>query len=103
LAVAGWKVRPVTAALQLMYTLGDDYWVLLPDDYPDGYYVLPTALRSGLALGASIGRRIWGFEQVGAYAELVAIDTALRIWAGNRRAVDLADVVTLALGLRVEL
>jgi hypothetical protein len=98
-----WELRPVTAALQLTYTFGDDYWVLLPDDYPDGYYVLPTALRSGLAIGTDVGRPLWGFERVGAYAELVVIDTALKLWADNRRALDLTDVVTLALGVRVEL
>jgi hypothetical protein len=98
-----WELRPVTAAIQLTYTFGDDYWVFLPSDYPDGYYVLPTALRAGLALGASAGRPMWGFEQVGVYAELVAIDTALWLLEHNRRALDLGDVVTLALGLRVEL
>jgi hypothetical protein len=100
--VAGWELRPATAALQLTYTFGSDYFALLPSHYPSGYYELPTALRAGLALGAAAGRPAWGLRHVGAYAELVAIDVPLALWLRNRRALGPEDVFTLALGARVE-
>lgn len=100
----GWHVRPITAALQVTYTLGDEYYLLLPDRYPDDYYDFPTALHAGIALGGTVGRRGRGFaREVGFYWELVAIDTMIRLWATNREGLGPADVISVALGVRVEL
>lgn len=98
-----WRLAPVSLALQLTYTFGEDYFVLLPDYYPKGYYNVPTALRSGVGLGSAIGRPLWGLPHVGLYYELVAIDAPLVFWLSNRDAVSVTDVFSLALGVRVEL
>jgi hypothetical protein len=98
-----WQLIPLSLALQLTYTFGDDYFVILPDHYPEDYYELPTALRAGVGLGGGIGRPLWGVQHVGVYYELVAIDALLGFWVGNPDTVGLTDVFSLALGLRVEL
>ena len=98
-----WQITPATLALQVTYTFGHDYFLLLPERYPTGYYSVPTAVRSGLALGGGVGRSLWGQRHVGLYYELVAVDAGLSFWLTNRRAVSVTDVFSLALGLRVEL
>jgi hypothetical protein len=99
-----WRLRPITAGLQLTYTLGHDYYLLLPDRYPPEYYDFATALRAGIAVGGTLGRHGRGFaREVGVYWELVALDTMLRLWASNREALGPGDVFSLAIGLRVAL
>jgi hypothetical protein len=97
---SGWSVRPLTAALQLTYTFGHEYFLRLPEHYPQGYYSAATALRSAVAVGASVGRRQWGLEEVGAYAEFVALDAMLGFWIANPRALGPTDVLSLAIGVR---
>jgi hypothetical protein len=97
-----WHARPVTASLQLTYTLGHEYYLFLPDRYPARYYDFATALRFGFGVGGTVGRRGRGFaREVGGYWELVALDTMLLNWSRNRRALGPEDVFSLALGLRV--
>ena len=99
-----WLVRPVSAALQLTYTFGDDYFVALPDGYPDDYYDFPTALRAGVALGGTVARRGRGtFREVGLYWEVVALDAMLLLWARNPETLGPRDVFSLALGIRATL
>jgi hypothetical protein len=97
---SGWSLRPLTAALQLTYTFGHEYFLRLPEHYPHGYYSAATAVRSALAVGASLGRRQWGLEEVGAYAELVALDAMLGLWIANPRGLGATDVISLAVGVR---
>jgi hypothetical protein len=96
-----WLVRPLTASLQVTYTLGGDYWLTLPARYRPDYYDVPTAVRAGLGFGAAVGRRGGGkLRELGAYAELVALDTMLFTWARNTEALGPADVFSLAVGVR---
>jgi hypothetical protein len=89
-----WSFRPVTGAFQLTYTFGDQYFVI-----PE-FAFTPTALRSGIALGAEATRRV-GARTVGLYAELVALDFGLAYWLGNRDALGPTDVFSVAFGARV--
>jgi hypothetical protein len=89
-----WRIRPATAGLQVTYTFGDQYFVVPP------FTFTPTALRAGLALGAGASRSVRGRE-LGLYAELVALDLGLSYALSNRRALDLWDAFSLALGARV--
>jgi hypothetical protein len=100
-APRGWRVQPLALGLQVTHTFGDEYWVRLPGKYPDGYYEVPSALRSALLLGAAAGRPLWGLEEVALYAELVALDAAIGLWMGNARSFGPQDVFSLALGTRV--
>jgi hypothetical protein len=89
-----WRARPLTVGLQLGYTFGEQYFV-----FPR-FVFTPTALRSGLALGADVRRRV-GRRTVGLYAELVALDVGLVYWASNPRSIGPTDVFSLALGARL--
>lgn len=91
-----WSFHPFTAALQLTYTFGDEYYVISEDLF------VPTALRSGVALGAAAGRLLGG-RRVGIYAELVALDLALGYWLGNPSALGPGDVFSVAVGARLDL
>lgn len=96
-----WRFQPLTAAVQLTNTFGDDFFIREPEGFPRGYHMLPTALRAGFAVGGT-ARAPWrGLERVSLYYELVAVDVMLAFWTTNRNAIDLSDVVSLALGARV--
>ena len=96
----GWVVRPLTLAAQLTYTFGSEYFVVLPDHYPPGYFQLPTALRSAFALGAAAGAPWLGLAEVGGYVEVVATDALVGLWIGNPETVGPTDVFSVALGVR---
>jgi hypothetical protein len=98
----GWSFHPLTAGLQLTNTFGRNFFVREPDGFPRGYHVLPTALRAGVALGGTAAPPWRGLEQVRFYYELVAVDVMLGMWIRNRSALDVDDVVSLALGARLE-
>lgn len=90
-----WRVHPFTAALQVTYTFGDQYFVV------PRFTFTPTALRSGIGLGAAASRPV-GARRAGVYAELVALDVPLVYWLSNRDALGPEDVFSLALGARLE-
>lgn len=100
-----WYVTPITGALQLTYTFGEEYFVLLPRRYPKRYYDFPTALRAGIGIGGAIARRTGGgaVREVAAYWELVALDAMIVSWIRNPRALGPGDVFSLSLGIRVGL
>ena len=56
---------------------------------------------AGTALGAAIGRPAWGFDQVGAYAEVVAVDIPFAYLLSNLGTVRASEVLSIALGIRV--
>lgn len=89
-----WTFRPFTAAFQVTYTFGDQYFVIPP------FRFIPTALRSGLALGAEVVRAS-GRRTLGVYAEAVALDLGLGYWLANRDALGPQDVFSLAVGVRL--
>jgi hypothetical protein len=96
-----WVARPLATSLQLTYTAGDDYWILLPERYQPAYYDFATALRAGLGLGAAIGRRGGGaIRELGVYFEVVALDLMLFTWIRNPRTLGPTDVFSLAIGVR---
>lgn len=99
----GWTARPLTVAAQLTHTFGDRFFLVLPDRYGPGYYPLPTSLRAALALGAGVGRPAWGFEHVGAYAEVVAVDIPFAYLLSNLGTVRASEVLSVAVGLRLDL
>lgn len=97
LEAARWRIRPLTAALQLTYTFGEQYFVVPPEPFT------PTALRAGLAFGAAASVPVRGGRRVGLYAELVALDLGLVYWLSNRSALSAVDVFSVALGVRLDL
>ena len=96
--------HPLTISLQMTHTFGSEYWVFEPDGrYPtDNYYPLPTALRGGIGLGGDAGLPLWGFDRVSLYYEVVALDLMLGYWIGSPRALRADEILSVAIGLRVE-
>lgn len=101
-AAAGWRVRPLTLALAATYTRGEGFWLRQPSRYPGGYYLVPTALRATIALGATVIRVRGPLAGTGLYAEVVALDAAVVHWIRNPRTTRASDVLSLALGVRAE-
>lgn len=97
-----WELRPVTFALAVTYTRGDNLWLRTPDRYEAGYYDMPSALHASAALGGALSLRVPGpLDAVGIYWEVVATDVALFYWVKDRSAIDARDALSVALGLRV--
>jgi len=98
----GWTFQPLTTAVQLTNTFGEHFFIREPAGFPRGYHILPTALRAGFAVGGT-ARAPWrGLERASFYYELVAVDVMLAFWFSNRSALGLDDVVSLALGVRLD-
>jgi hypothetical protein len=98
----GWRVAPLRIAAQATYTFGSQYFVAAPGRYPSGYYEIPTALHTGVALGGAATRKLGGGErEIGLYGEIVALTEGLRAWRENPDVVDVSDVLSLALGTQV--
>lgn len=98
-----WTARPLSLAVQLTHTFGDRFFLRLPDRYGPGYYPLPTSLRGSVALGTAVGRPAWGFDHLGLYAEVVAVDIPFAYLLSNLGTVHASEVLSVALGLRLEL
>lgn len=95
-----WRLEPIHAAVQGTRSFGSQYFTLQPSRYPRGYYDLPTAWYSGVAVGTGVARRDARGDELGLYVELVALPMALRDWWRNRSALDLPDVVSVAVGMQ---
>lgn len=96
-----WRLDPIHAAVQGTHTFGSQYFTKPPSRYPRGYYDLPTAWYSGVALGAGVAHRDVRGRELGVYVELVALTMQLRDWWRNQRVIDLSDVVSVAIGAQV--
>jgi hypothetical protein len=96
-----WRLRPITAGFVVSYALGDRFFLVAPDKYPtQDYYPLPTAVRSSVTLGGTLGRPAGALAELGVYWELVAWDLPLALWIQNPRTVRASDVISVALGVR---
>jgi len=98
-----WTARPLSLAVQVTHTFGDRFFLQLPERYGPGYYPLPTSLRGSVALGTALGRPAWGFDHLGVYAEVVAVDIPFAYLISNLGTVHATEVLSVALGLRLEL
>lgn len=96
-----WHLRPISAGGFASLTFGDEYFLFLPDRYPDGYYTFSTALRFGAFLGGSIGHRFGhGFlKRANLYWELGITDLELWLYLQNPRALRIVDVLHVAIGV----
>lgn len=89
-----WSFRPFTAAFQVTYTFGDQYFVIPPEPF------IPTALRGGFAFGSELGLRA-RTRTVAVYAEAVVLDLGLAYWVTNPETLGPTDVFSLAFGVRL--
>lgn len=102
-----WAVEPLTAGLFANTIFGEGFWRREPSRYTKGYYGFSTKLRYHVFLGQrvrfNIPRRHRRFNKsISAYYELSTCDLYVVSAVPNRR-VTLGEILSLALGLRMEL
>jgi hypothetical protein len=102
-----WELEPLTAGLFANVIFGEGYWRHAPSKYTKGYYGFNTKLRWNLYIGQrwryNIPRRNRRlYKSVSLYYELSTSDLKLVSAIPNRQ-VTLGDILSLAVGLRLEI
>lgn len=102
-----WTVEPLTAGIFFNTIFGEDFWARQPSRYPKKYYGFPTKVRTHVFVGQRLRYRIparhrlWN-KSVSVYYELSTCDLYVASAIPNRN-VRLGDIVSLAVGLRMEI
>ena len=99
----GWSLVPVELGAGVMYVFGDQYHVTFPDKYPSGYYP-PTALHWMAHVGVELAwePRHGVFTRHAIFYRATALDTFATSYLENPDRLDLVDVLSGAIGYRVE-
>lgn len=102
-----WVVEPLTAGMFFNTIFGEDFWAHQPSRYPKKYYGFPTKVRTHVFVGQRLRyripsrHRIWN-KSISAYYELSTCDLYVVSAIPNRN-VRLGDILSLAVGLRMEI
>lgn len=102
-----WEVEPLTAGAFVNMIFGEGFWRHAPSKYTKGYYGFNTKLRYNIFLGQRIRynipqRRRLLHKSISLYYELSTCDLYLVSAIPNKR-VRLGDILSLAIGTRLEL
>ncbi len=99
----GWSLVPVELGAGVMYVFGDQYHVTFPDKYPSGYYP-PTALHWLAHVGVELAwePRHGVFTRHAIFYRATTLDTFATSYLENPDRLDLVDVLSGAIGYRVE-
>ena len=102
-----WVFEPLTAGLFINTIFGEGFWRHAPSKYTKGYYGFNTKLRYNIFVGQRIRfnipqRHRFFARSISFYYELSTCDLYLVSAIPNQQ-VTAADILSLALGLRVEL
>ena len=102
-----WVFEPLTTGLFINTIFGEGFWRHAPSKYTKGYYGFNTKLRYNIYVGQRIRYNIPQRHRIFArsisfYYELSTCDLYLVSAIPNKK-VTAADILSLALGLRVEL
>ncbi|MFD1768252.1 hypothetical protein [Sphingobacterium suaedae] len=76
------------------YSLGNKYFLGLPEYYDKGYYYFPTALNVGVFVGSEIRYKKWGI-----YYELGTTEKRVINYAKNTRSIDFNEIWNIGVGL----
>ena len=109
-----WRIRigrnyglvPFSIGPYLSYSFGSQFDTVLPNEYPDGYYWWATSLRFGAFAGGRLSRNIGEQHRLKAvdfYYELGSYDLVFLSYIQNRKALDISDIFSLALGVKFRL
>jgi len=103
LGVGDWFLVPVELGASLMYVFGDQYHVAVPDRYRSGYYP-PTALHWLAHVGVELGwePRHGLFTRHAIFYRATTLDTFATSYVESNDRLDLVDVLSSAIGYRVE-
>lgn len=101
------KLYPLNPGVFLSYTFHDDLsFKFNSSEYPSGYYYWSPALRPHISLSNEIElnmNKIWkeiGIEKIGIYTEFNSNDYYIINYFQNIKALSLADVFQLGVGIR---
>ena len=100
----GYLFEPLYIGGYSSYAFGSDYYIELPDHYPQRYYWWPTALRIGGYIGGRLSKDVhWkGIEQIGFYYQLGTYDLKVVSVMEYLDYFSITDAFDLAFGLRVK-
>jgi len=88
------RVQWLNLGMWTNYTFGEQYFVKLPDHYPNNYYLI----RPGLNIGAFAGSEI-RYKQVGAYYEIGTTEKHLIHFFKNIKAISPTYIFNTAIGI----
>lgn len=101
-----WGVEPLTTGIFFNTIFGENFWARQPSRYPKNYYGFAPKLRINIFIGQRLryniprrNRLLW--KSISLYYELSTCDLYLISALPNRR-VTLGDILSLAIGLRLE-
>ena len=86
------------------HSFGRNFFVKVPDRYPDGWYYPPTGMRLLAFVGTELGIPIsdrWPLRSHAAFVEVTAVDHYLRLWVTEPKAFPLTSVLSLSAGYRL--
>ena len=103
LGARDWTLVPLELGGALMYVFGDQYHVAVPSRYPSGYYP-PTALHWLAHVGVELAwqPRHGLFARQAIFYRATTLDTFAMSFLENRDRLDVLDVVSSAVGYRVD-
>ena len=97
---------PFATGFYLSYSFGSQFDTILPNEYPDGYYWWASSLRFGGFIGGNITMTLPAnskIKSVALYYELGTYDLIFLSYMQNIDYLDITDVVSLSLGIKVAL
>ena len=105
-SIKKYQVEPLMAGLVVNYSFGKQYFSFDPSNYPYRYYSFPTAIHSALFLGSRIGFNFPAntfVRRLSLYYEILSYDREIISFTSNTKSLQLGDIVTLSLGIRINL
>ena len=105
-SIKKYQVEPLMTGLIVNYNFGKQYFSFDPPYYPYRYYSFPTAIHSALFLGSRIG---YNFptqsyvKRISLYYEILSFDREIISFVSNTKSLRITDIVTLALGVKVNI
>lgn len=101
-----YTVIPFSIGPYLSYSFGSQFDTILPNEYPDGYYWWATSLRFGAFVGGRVQMYIGDKQRIKSfdfYYELGTYDLEFLSYMQNREALQISDIFSLALGVKLRL
>lgn len=102
-----WDIEPLTTGMFFNTIFGENFWGKEPSRYPANYYGFSTKIRVNIFLGQQIRYNIPNnkrllFKSISFYYELSTCDLYV-VSAFNNSNVHIDDILSLAIGLKLEL
>jgi hypothetical protein len=99
-----YELFPLNLGWFLHHTFGDEYWVKLPDNYPEGYYWWSPGRNAGVFVGGDVKKKLHGKglkpSAVSLYFRLGTRGLYLASKLGNS-SIPMDEVVDLGFGITI--